>query len=252
MPQIYFVGAGPGDPELLTVKAMGILQKADVVIFAGSLIPEEYKKLCRPNAIFYNSASMTLEEILEAIEKHVREGKVVARVQSGDPSIYGAILEQSEGLNARGISWEIVPGVSSFAAAAAALGKELTIPEEVQTVIITRTEGRTPMPSREKLSELARHQATLVLLLSAGLIEKAVSQLKPTYGEDCPAAVVYRALWPDQKIILGTLSDIAGKSREADISMSAVIFVGRFLTAHGRRSKLYDPAFSHSFRTKKV
>lgn len=246
--KVWFLGGGPGDPDLLTVKARRILEKADAVIFPGSLLPEAYRNICRPDASFYNSAKMTLEEILEKILAHVERGEMVARIQSGDPSIYGSLAEQAERLDEAGVEWEIVPGVSSFAAAAAALGKELTIPEEVQTVIITRAEGRTPMPPREKLENLAQHGATMVLLLSAGLIEKAVARLTPGYGEDCPAAVVYRALGPDQKIVIGTLADIAEKSRNAGIDASAVILVGRFLTARGKRSKLYDPSFSHSFR----
>ncbi|MBO8168285.1 MAG: precorrin-4 C(11)-methyltransferase [Thermoanaerobacteraceae bacterium] len=246
--QVYFIGAGPGDPDLITVKAVKALQKADIIIYAGSLVNKEVLQHGRPDAEIYNSAEMTLEEVLEVMETAVKAGKVVARVHTGDPCLYGATQEQMDALAARGIEYTVIPGVSSFLAAAATLKREYTLPDISQTVILTRVEGRTPVPDKENLADLARHQATLCLFLSVHLIDKVVEQLREGYPADTPVAVVHKASWPEEKVVTGTLEDIAEKIKEAGIDRTALILVGRFLSDDYARSKLYDPRFSHGFR----
>ncbi len=252
--KVYFIGVGPGDPELLTVKGKRILEEADLIIFTGSLINRELFRETKPGAEILNSAGMHLEEILEAMIQSAREGKVVARVHDGDPSLFNALREQILPLKAAGVEYEIVPGVSSVFAAAATLKAELTIPDLSQTVILTRMEGRTPVPEKEKLRLLASHEATLVLFLSAGLIEKVVEELRGGYPEETPVAVVYKASLPEEKVVRGTLADIAEKAREKGIDMHALILVGKVfdpdLWREGLRfrSRLYDKDFSHSFR----
>jgi precorrin-4/cobalt-precorrin-4 C11-methyltransferase len=248
------MGVGPGDPELITVKARKILDQADLVVYTGSLLSPELFKSCKPTLEIHDSARMTLEEILDRLKETALAGKVTVRVHDGDPSIFGALREQMLPLEAAGLEVVTVPGVSSVFAGAAALKDELTIPELTQTVILTRMEGRTPVPEKEKLRALAQHQATLVLFLSAGLIEKAVSELKQGYPEETPVAVVYKASCPDQKIIRGTLADIAKKTRAERIGMYALIYVGKVfdqalkLEPGAFKSKLYDKDFSHGFR----
>lgn len=246
--QVYFIGAGPGDPDLITVKAVKALQKADIIIYTGSLVNKEVLRYGRPDAEIYNSAEMTLEEVLEVMETAVKAGKVVARVHTGDPCLYGATQEQMDALAARGIEYTVIPGVSSFLAAAATLKREYTLPDISQTVILTRVEGRTPVPEKENLADLARHQATLCLFLSVHLIDKVVEQLREGYSADTPVAVVHKASWPEEKVVTGTLEDIAEKIKEAGIDRTALILVGRFLSDDYARSKLYDPRFSHGFR----
>jgi precorrin-4/cobalt-precorrin-4 C11-methyltransferase len=246
--QIYFVGAGPGDPELITVKGKRLIETADVIIYTGSLLNKDILSWAKPNAELYDSAPLTLEEILGLMEKSLKNGKKVVRLHDGDPSIFGALNEQIEFLEKKGISYEIVPGVSSFLAAAASLKKELTIPEISQTVILTRCEGRTPVPEREKLQDLAKHKASLVIFLSVHMIDRVVKELKEGYEEDTPCAVVYKASWYDEKIIFGRLSDISTKVKIANIKKTALILVGNFLEASGKKSKLYNKAFSHGFR----
>lgn len=246
--QVYFIGAGPGDPDLITVKAVKALQKADIIIYAGSLVNKEVLQHGRPDAEIYNSAEMTLEEVLEVMETAVKAGKVVARVHTGDPCLYGATQEQMDALAVRGIEYTVIPGVSSFLAAAATLKREYTLPDISQTVILTRVEGRTPVPEKENLADLARHQATLCLFLSVHLIDKVVEQLREGYPADTPVAVVHKASWPEEKVVTGTLEDIAEKIKEAGIDRTALILVGRFLSDDYARSKLYDPRFSHGFR----
>lgn len=249
-PKVYFIGAGPGDPELLTLRGQRLLAEADVVVYAGSLIPKATLNYAC-HAQFYDSAGMTLEEIMSVMITAAKAGKKVIRLASGDPSIYGALGEQTERLRAAGIDYEIIPGVSSFMAAAAVLGRELTVPDVVQTIILTRSEGRTKLPSLEELSLLAAHKATLVIFLSAHLIEKIQKDLLTAYPSDTPCAVVYKATWPDQKIVRCSLSDLATRVRQEEIVMTAIVIVGEALRAEGKRSKLYDPEFSHSFRRKK-
>jgi precorrin-4/cobalt-precorrin-4 C11-methyltransferase len=244
--QVYFIGAGPGDPELLTIRAKNIIERADVIIYADSLINPEVCASAREGAEIYPSASLSLEEITEVIINAVKRGKVVARLHSGDPSIYGAIREQMAVLDEKGIEYEIIPGVCSLFAAAAALKTELTVPELSQTVIITRMEGRTPVPDAENLKSLAAHQASLAIFLSASLIEEVVSELLAGgYHPDTPAAVVYRASWPDELVLRTTLRNLVECVKASGIRQQALIMVGKFLNSEGkgRRSRLYDRGF---------
>jgi precorrin-4/cobalt-precorrin-4 C11-methyltransferase len=247
--RVYIIGAGPGDPKLLTLRGAELIASCPVVLYTGSLVPPEVIAHARPDATVLDSSGMTLDEIVGHVVRARDEGKDVARVHTGDPLIFGSTAEQMRKLEDLGIEYEIVPGVSSFTAAAAAIGRELTLPELSQTVILTRAEGRTPMPDGEKLEELARHQATLVLFLSITLLGKVARSLAPFYGEDCPVVVVHRASWPDQKIVRGTLADIFAKVREQKITSQSIILVGRVLTATDfADSRLYAPDFSHGFR----
>ncbi len=246
---VYFIGSGPGDPELLTIKAGKIIKEADVVVYAGSLVSKDVLKYARHDARLYDSAKLTLEEIVEIIVKAAREKKTVVRLHSGDPSIYGAIQEQIELLEERDISYEIVPGVSSFTAAAAALKKEYTIPDVTQTVIITRMEGKTKVPERESLGELARHRASMCIFLSVQAIERVVEELKKGYPDTTPVAVVHKVSQSDEKTITGSLGDIAVKVKREEIEKTALILVGEFLKSHGKKSRLYDKGFTHEFRT---
>ncbi|NMO16454.1 precorrin-4 C(11)-methyltransferase [Pyxidicoccus fallax] len=247
--KVYIIGAGPGDPDLITVKGARLVERCPVVLYTGSLVPEAVIARAAPGARVLDSSGMTLEQIVDVFkEAHARD-EDVARVHTGDPSIFGSTAEQMRQLEALGIEYEIVPGVSSFTAAAAALGKELTLPELSQTVILTRAEGRTPMPPLEKLEDLARHRATMCLFLSVNLIRDVVAQLTPAYGEACPVVVVQRASWPDQRVVRGTLADIGDKVREARITATAMILVGEVLEAKDfANSKLYDAGFTHRFR----
>ncbi|MCK8817370.1 precorrin-4 C(11)-methyltransferase [Natroniella sulfidigena] len=245
--KVYFIGAGAGDPELLTIKGMKALEQAEVVIYAGSLVNPEVLEYA-PQAEVYNSASMTLEEVLEKMEEAVADGKIVARVHTGDPSIYGAIQEQMDHLKKVEIEYEIIPGVSSFLAAAAAVEREFTLPDVTQTVIVTRMEGRTPVPEKEKLAKLARHNASMAIFLSVQMIEDVAAELAKEYSSSTPIAVIQKASWSDQKIVKGTLEDIAEKVKEAGINKTAMILVGDFLDTEYEKSKLYDKNFTHEFR----
>jgi precorrin-4/cobalt-precorrin-4 C11-methyltransferase len=248
---VYFIGAGPGDPELITIKGQRLIKEADVIIYAGSLVNREVLNGAKENVEIYNSAGMTLEEVLEVMRKAEAEDKTVARVHTGDPSIYGAIREQMDALDEMGIRYEVVPGVSSFVAAAAALKKEFTLPGVSQTVILTRLEGRTEVPEGEQLRSLARHGASMAIFLSVGMIDRVVEELLEGYPPDTPAAVVQKASWPDQKIVIGTLKDIAQKVKNENITKTAQIVVGDFLGNDYELSKLYDKTFSHEFRSAK-
>jgi precorrin-4/cobalt-precorrin-4 C11-methyltransferase len=251
--KVYVIGAGPGDPKLITVRGAELVATCPVVLYTGSLVPAGIVSAARSDALVLDSSGMTLDEIILVMVRARDSGHDVARVHTGDPSLFGSTAEQMRRLTELGIDYEIVPGVSSFAAAAAALGRELTLPELSQTVILTRAEGRTPMPPREKLEELAAHQATLCLFLSITLLRDVVDALIPAYGADCPIAVVHRASWPDQKIVTGTLADIRAKVRDAKIRSQSMILVGRVLTAtEFANSKLYDPTFSHGYRRAKA
>ena len=246
---IYFIGAGPGDPELITVKGKRLIDEADIIIYAGSLVNPQVLSGAKPEAEIYNSATMNLEEVLDVMKRGVAEGKWVVRVHTGDPSIYGAHREQMVELDKLGIPYEIVPGVSSFLAAAASLKKEYTLPGVSQTVILTRMEGRTAVPEREQIEALAAHQATMVIFLSVGEIETLSKRLQAGgYPADTPAAVVYKASWEDQKIVTGTLTDIAEKVKEAGIRKTALVTVVRFLGDTFELSKLYDAHFTTEFR----
>ncbi len=235
--KVYIIGAGPGDPELLTLKAKRIIDEADVIIYADSLVPEEIAGYAKPGAAVYGSKEMALPEIMQVTLQAVSEGKTVARIQSGDPSLYGATLEQMRILEAERIDYEIIPGVSAAFAAAAVLKSELTVPEVSQTVIMTRVEGRVPMPEGEDLISLARHGSTLVIFLSVTRMFRIANQLQEAgYPADTPVAVAYRVGWPDEQIIRGTLTDIAQKVRDAKITLQALIIVGKAVDP-----KLLDP-----------
>ena len=249
--KVYFVGAGPGDPELLSVKAKRLLESCSCCIYAGSLVSDEVIALLPENAKRFNSAQLDLDEITELFKNARDESMDVVRLHSGDPSIYGAIREQMKNLDELGIEYETIPGISSFQAAAAALNLELTVPNSVQTVILTRTAGRTPVPPEQELDELGKSRATLCIFLSVQKIDGVVEKLLPHYGDKCPAAVVYRASWPDQRIVRATLADIADKTESAGITKTAMIIVGWALDPEKQESKLYDPAFSHGFRKAK-
>lgn len=246
--RVYFVGAGPGDPGLITVKGKKILEQADAVIYAGSLINQEVLNYCAPGCKLYNSAGMSLEEVTEIYKKEMDSDKVLVRLHSGEPSLYGAIKEQIDWLQEQRIQYEVVPGVSSFSAAAAALGAELTLPGISQTVVITRMAGRTPVPEGQEISALAEHKPTMCIFLSVHMIKDLVDELKKGYPENTPIAVVERASWPDEHIISGTLKDIAKKVKEAGIKKTAMIIIGSVLDGAYERSKLYDPEFSHGYR----
>ena len=249
--KIYFVGAGPGDPELLSIKAKRLLENCSYCIYAGSLVSDEVIGLLPENAKRFNSAELDLDEITELFKKARDESQDVIRLHSGDPSIYGAIREQMRHLDELGIEYETIPGISSFQAAAAALNLELTVPNSVQTVILTRTAGRTPVPPEQELDQLGKSKATLCIFLSVQRMDSVVEKLLPHYGGKCPAAIVYRASWPDQQIIRGSLADIADKTRSAGITKTAMIIVGWALDPEKQESKLYDPAFSHGCRKAK-
>lgn len=248
---VYIIGAGAGDPELITVKGMKILQKADVVIYAGSLVNREILNFARENCEIYNSAGMNLDELADVMESSSKAGKLVARLHTGDPSIYGAIREQMDELEKRGIPFEVIPGVSSFCAAAAALKKEYTLPGVSQTVILTRMEGRTSVPEGESIQSLAAHKATMVIFLSVHMLEELVRRLLEGYPGDTPVAIVYKASWPEQKIIRGTLADICKAAESESVEKTALVVVGNFLGDSYELSKLYDRGFSHEFRSAK-
>lgn len=243
---VYFIGAGPGDAELITVKGRDTLAKADVVIYAGSLVSKEHLNYCKEGVEIYNSASMTLEQVIEVMKKN--KSKLIVRLHTGDPSIYGAIKEQMDELEKHQIEYEVIPGVSSFTAAAAAVKKEFTLPGVTQTVILTRVEGRTPVPEMEDLEKLAGIGASMAIFLSISMIDKVVEKLKKGYGRNVPIAVVERATWEDERIIVGTLEDIAQKVKVADIKKCAQILVGDFIACEYDKSLLYDKSFTHMFR----
>ncbi len=256
--KVYIIGAGPGDPELLTLKAKRIIDDADVIIYADSLVPEEIAGYAKPGAKVYGSKDMALPEIMQVTLQAVAEGKTVARIQSGDPSLYGATLEQMRILEREEVDYEIIPGVSAAFAAAAVLKSELTVPEVSQTVIMTRAEGRVPMPEGEDLVGLARHGSTLVIFLSVTRMFRIANQLQEAgYPADTPVAVAYRVGWPDQQIIRGTLTDIAQKVRDAKITLQALIIVGKAVDPNlldpesDERvavSHLYSDEYTHLYR----
>ena len=249
---IYFVGAGPGDPELITVKGQRLLREADRIVYAGSLVPEALLRDCRTGASKINSAPLALEETHALLREGYQAGERVVRLHTGDPSLYGAIREQMQLLDAASIPYEVVPGVSAAFAAAAELKQELTVPEVSQTVILTRAAGKTPVPETEELRSLAQHRATLVIYLSVQQIDRVVSQLSEFYPAETPAVVAYRVGWPEQALLPGTLADIAAQVKAAGISRQALIMVGAAFAPRApgdlKRSKLYDESFSHGFR----
>ncbi len=246
--KVYFIGAGPGDPELITVKGKRLIESSGYCIYAGSLVNKEILKYCSDNTKIYDSASMALDEIIKVMEEAKERNIDVARVHTGDPSIYSAIQEQMSELDKRGIDYEMVPGVSSFLAAASALKQELTLPGVSQTIIITRIEGRTPVPETEKLEMLSKTKATLCIFLSIKEIEKVADILRPAYGDDCLVAIVYKASWKDEKIIISDLKNVADATIQNGIKNTAMIIVGDVLSRNFDYSKLYDKHFRHAFR----
>ncbi len=246
---ISFVGAGPGNVDLITIKGRRLLEEADLLIYAGSLVSKDHLTFCKKTCKILNSASMTLEEVIEEIKRGYKKGLKVVRLHTGDPTIYGAIKEQMDKLQDMDIPFELVPGVSSFTTACAAIKKEFTLPGVSQTVILTRIEGRTPVPKGEDLEDLARHKASMAIFLSVQEIDRVVEKLARGYGSyDTPVAVVYRASWEDQDVIFGNLRNISKKVKEKNINKMAQILVGDFLDSDYDRSKLYDPEFTHKFR----
>ncbi len=251
--KVYIIGAGPGDPDLITVKGCKLVETCPIVFYTGSLVPKAVIERAKDDALVLDSSGMDLDEIMEVFKKAKKENKDVARVHTGDPMIYGSTAEQMRRLDDLEIEWEVIPGVSSFVASAAAIGKELTLPETSQTIILTRMEGRTPMPEGEKLADLAKTGATLALFLSVGLIKKVVDELKTIFEDNHPVIVVQRASWPDQKIVRGDLSDIVKKVKNEKIKSTAIILTGKvFNTEDFPDSRLYASDFTHNFRQAKV
>lgn len=249
--KVYFIGAGPGDPELMTIKGKKIIEKADIIIYAGSLVNHKITDWAKEGTEIYNSAYLNLEEIKGIMQKGINEDKIIARIHTGDPSIYGAIQEQMDWLDEKIIDYELVPGVSSLFASTAALKRELTLPGITQTVILTRKEGRTSVPDEESLTKLAEHQATMAIFLSIGMIEQVVEELiQGGYQGKTPVAVVYKVSWPEEKIIYGDLSNIASRVKECNIDKTALIMVGDFINGKYENSRLYDKNFSHGYRQK--
>lgn len=244
---IYIVGAGPGDPELLTVRAHRLLQQADVVIYTGSLINPELLKICRASARLVDSAPLNLEEIIQLLQQSYQQGLCTVRLHTGDPSLFGAIGEQMTELDKLNIPYQIVPGISSFLAAAASIKRQYTVPEQTQTLIITRCAGRTPVPQREELQALAAHQSSMAIFLSAGLAEQVQQQLLHSYPPETPVALVYKASWPEERVVQGQLNQLAQLAELHGINSTALILVGDFIQQTGR-SKLYDNEFSHGYR----
>ena len=246
---VYFIGAGPGAVDLITVRGAELIKRADVIIYAGSLVNPELLNYAKKTCKIYNSAKMTLEEVIEVLVSENCEDKILVRLHTGDPSIYGAIKEQMDLLKEHRIEYEVVPGVSSFCGAAAALKAEYTLPGISQTVILSRMEGRTPVPAEEEIARLASHKASMVLFLTSSLIGKLTEKLlEGGYQEDTPAAIVYKATWPDQKVIRTTVGGLAASAKENDITKTALILIGDFLSGEYERSKLYDKSFTHEFR----
>ena len=253
--KVHFIGAGPGDPELLTQKAARLIKSCPVCLYAGSLVPAQVVEIAPEGARVIDTAPLNLDQIIELIEQAIGAGKSVARVHSGDPSLYGAIAEQIRRLKTAGIDYDITPGVPAFAAAAAALGQELTLPDVGQSLILTRTTMESSaMPNREELEVFGQSGATLAIHLSIRNFRKIEADLIPLCGADCPVVVAYRVGWPDQQLIRATLSSFAAKARKAKITRTAIVFVGRVLDAGNTftDSALYDPKHVHILRNKKT
>lgn len=246
---IRFVGAGPGAPDLLTLRGAELLARADCVIYAGSLVNPALLGLTKPGCALFNSAEMTLEQVIAQMEAQEALHHETVRLHTGDPSLYGAIREQMDALEARGIPYDVAPGVSSLSGAAAALQVEYTIPGVNQTVIVTRMAGRTPVPAGQDIASLAAHGAAMVIFLSAGMLDVLQAELlRGAYAEETPAALVYKATWPEERLLRCRLGDLAAVGREAGVRRTALVLVGDFLRQAGERSRLYDPAFSTGYR----
>lgn len=247
---IHFVGAGSGAADLITVRGKKLLEEADVIIYAGSLVNPQLLDYKKEDCAVYNSAKMTLEEVISVMEKAEAEGKTTVRLHTGDPCIYGAVREQMDILDEKGIPYDSCPGVSSFCGAASALNLEYTLPEISQSVIITRMEGRTPVPAKESIQSFAAHQATMVIFLSTGMLEELSRRLiEGGYREDTPAAIVYKATWEDEKKFICTVGTLAQTAKENNITKTALMIIGDAVkTSDYERSKLYDPEFTTEFR----
>ena len=250
---ITFVGAGPGAEDLITVRGQNLLREADIVVYAGSLVNPGLLSLCREECEIYNSAKMTLEEVMEVMTAGEWAGKKVIRLHTGDPCLYGAIREQMDELEKLDIHYEVCPGVSSFCGAAASLNAEYTLPGVSQSVVITRMAGRTPVPERESIRSFAAHQATMVIFLSTGMLKKLSDELiLGGYDADTPAAIVYKATWPEEKVLRCSVKDLAETAAKKNVTKTALIVVGRILGDEYDRSKLYDPSFTTEFREASV
>ena len=247
---IHFVGAGSGAPDLITIRGKNLLEKADVIIYAGSLVNPQLLEYAKEDCQIYNSALMTLEEVLEVMFKAEEEGKMTVRLHTGDPCLYGAIREQMDVLDEKGIEYDSTPGVSSFCGAASALDLEYTLPDVSQSVIITRMAGRTPVPTKESIESFAAHQATMVVFLSTTMLEELSERLiAGGYSADTPAAIVYKATWEDEKKFICTVGTLAETARENDIRKTALMIIGDVVThTHYNRTELYNPAFTTEFR----
>ena len=247
---IHFAGAGSGAPDLITIRGKNLLEKADVIIYAGSLVNPQLLEYAKEGCQIYNSALMTLEEVLEVMFKAEEEGKMTVRLHTGDPCLYGAIREQMDVLDEKGIEYDSTPGVSSFCGAASALDLEYTLPDVSQSVIITRMAGRTPVPTKESIESFAAHQATMVVFLSTTMLEELSERLiAGGYSADTPAAIVYKATWEDEKKFICTVGTLAQTARENDIRKTALMIIGDVVThTHYTRSELYNPAFTTEFR----
>ena len=246
---VHFVGAGPGAPDLITLRGAALLERADQVIYAGSLVNPALLTRCKACCRILNSAAMTLEQVIAAMAEAEAQGLTTVRLHTGDPSLYGAIREQMAALDKRGIEYDVTPGVSSFCAAAASLHAEYTLPGLSQSLIITRMAGRTPVPEREGIAAMAQHGASMALFLSAGMLDKLQAELlKGAYTGDSPAAIVYKASWPEESCLRCTLSTLAETARAAQITRTALVLVGDFLDADFARSRLYAPDFTTGYR----
>ena len=246
---VHFVGAGPGAPDLITLRGAALLKQADVIIYAGSLVNPALLDMAREDCEIHNSAKMTLEQVIDVMKQAEAAGKTTVRLHTGDPCVYGAIREQMDALDELGISYDDVPGVSSFCGAAAALRAEYTLPGVSQSVIITRLAGRTPVPDAESLSSMASHGASMAVFLSSGMLGRVQEELlKGAYTEDTPAALVYKATWPEEKTVRCTVGTLAQAGEAHGISKTALVRVGNFLDSPYEKSKLYDPTFTTEFR----
>ncbi len=248
---VHFVGAGPGAVDLITVRGMELIKKTDVIIYAGSLVNPQLLEYAQKDAEIYNSAKMTLEEVLEVMERADTEGKDVVRLHTGEPSIYGAVTEQMNALDKKNIPYDSCPGVSACFGAAASLNLEYTLPEVSQTLIITRLEGKTKVPEKEMMKELASHRASMAIYLSAGMLDKLSKELvEGGYSSDTPAALVYKATWPEEKKIICTIGELSDIAKKEGITKTAIVLVGNVIDKSGyERSKLYDPTFSTEYRS---
>lgn len=247
---VFFVGAGPGATDLITIRGEKKLKEADVIIYAGSLVNPDLLKHKKDECFVYNSSTMTLEEVIDVMLMAESEHKMTVRLHTGDPSIYGAIREQMDLLDAHNIIYEVVPGVSSFTGAASSLKAEYTLPNVSQTVILTRMEGRTPVPEKEDIAKLAEHGSTMIIFLTTTMLDRLTTKLiEGGYKEDSPAVIVYKATWPDEKIVKTTVGNLSSSAKDNGITKMALICVGGFLGSQYDRSKLYDAMFTHEFRT---